>query len=236
MKTLSLYLDGTTPDKLSLKRLTLYLHQLSVLYGHEEAVHFDAVKPGSAQLLSKVEEQAFPKVVIRIKEVNAGLGGSRLNAAFKKLSDLMLEDRVDGSLRAEGAQIIQFPKGKLIEPPLRVIKSSNIQGWLYSIGGRDEFIPVKVEGADGEMMSCEAPKSIAVDLAHLLFKQVRLNGEGEWERRPDGSWRLLKLRIDSFKELKDIGLKAAIAQLKATGGIKWNDMPAPHTEILESRG
>jgi len=236
MKDITLYLDGTTPERLSMKRLAEYLRELSSFYGSEPAVHFDCVKDGSAQLVCRVEDACYPVILNQVREVASGIGGKRPTRAFRKLSDFMLDDRVDGYLKAEGAQIIQFPKGKLAEPPLRVIKSSSVQGRLYSVGGKDATVPVRLEGADGETLLCETNVQIAERLAQLLFKPVRLQGEGEWERRPDGSWRLIKLVISSYVKLEDVGFKAAIAKLKAAGGVKWDDMPSPHSEILESRG
>lgn len=236
MKDITLYLDGTSPDRLSMKRLAEYLRELSTFYGSESAVHFDSVREGSAKLVCRVEDACYPVVLNQVREVSSGIGAKRPARSYQKLSDLMLDDRVDGHLQAEGKQIIQFPKGKLAEPPLRIIKSSHIQGRLYSVGGKDSTVPVRVEGADGESLLCETNVQIAERLAQLLFKPVRLHGEGEWERRPDGSWRLIKLVVSSFVKLEDIGFKAAIAKLKAAGGVKWDDMPSPHTEILESRG
>lgn len=236
MKDITLYLDGTTPDKLSMKRLSEYLRELSSFYGSEPAVHFDSVKDGSAQLVCRVEDACYPVVLNQVREVASGIGAKRPTRSYRKLADLMLDDRVDGYLRAEGAQIIQFPKGKLAEPPLRVIKSSSVQGRLYSVGGKDATVPVRLEGSDGETLLCETNVHIAERLAQMLFKPVRLQGEGEWERRPDGSWRLIKLVISSYVKLEDIGFKAAIAKLKAAGGVKWDDMPSPHIGILESRG
>lgn len=236
MKDITLYLDGTSPDQLSMKRLAEYLRELSSFYGSEAAVHFDSVKEGSAMLVCRVEDTCYPVVLNQVREVANGIGAKRPTRSFRKLSDLMLDDRVDGYLKAEGAQIIQFPRGKLAEPLLRVIKGSSVQGRLYSVGGKDSTVPIRLEGADGETLLCETNVQIAERLAHLLFKPVRLTGEGEWERRPDGSWRLIKLVISSFAKLEDVGFKAAIAKLKAAGGVKWDDMPSPHSEILESRG
>ncbi|PVZ19952.1 MULTISPECIES: hypothetical protein [unclassified Pseudomonas] len=236
MKDLTLYLDGTTPDKLSMKRLAEYLRELSSFYGSEAAVHFDSVQEGSAKLVCRVEDASYPVVLNQVREVAGGVGAKRPTRSYKKLSDLMLDDRVDGYLKADGAQIIQFPKGKLAEPPLRIVKSSTVQGRLYSVGGKDSTVPVRLEGADGETLHCETNMQIAERLAQLLFKPVRLSGDGEWERRPDGSWRLLKLVISSHQKLEDVGFKAAIAKLKAAGGVKWDDLPSPHSEILESRG
>ncbi|MGY2184683.1 hypothetical protein [Pseudomonas sp. SDO5591_S426] len=236
MKELTLYLDDLTPGQLSMKRLADYLRALSVLYGSEESVHFDRVESGSAQLKSLVDEKAFPLIMNQVREVSGGLGKKSAVAAYKTLSGYMALDRTGGSIRSEGAQIFQFPRVKLEEPPLRIIKPSSIQGRLYSVGGKDETVPVRIEGADNESLLCEADVAVAERLAQFLFKPVRLHGDGEWVRSDEGAWKLVKLKISTFTKLEDIGFKEAIARLKAAGGVDWNDMSSAHPDILETRG
>ena len=236
MKELTLYLDDLTPGQIPLQRLAEYLHALARLYGHEDAVHFDSVNAGSARLLSLVEDDAYPKVISQVQEVSSGLGPKRALSGFERLCELMAEDKTGGSLRAGGAPILQFPIPKHEDSPLRLIKPSSVQGRLYSVGGKDETIPVRIEGADRETLHCEASIDVAERLGQYLFKTVRVSGDGQWEREPDGSWKLVKLKISSFVKLEDIGFKDAVARLKAAGGVNWNDISDAHSEILDSRG
>lgn len=236
MKELTLYLDDLTPGQLSMKRLAEYLRALAALYGHEESVHFDSVKTGSAQLQSHIEDRAYPGVLNQVREVSGGLGSKRAVSAFDRLAELMAEDKTGASLKSGGAQIFQFPAAKTDEPPMRIIKPSSVQGKLYSVGGKDDTIPVRIEGPNNETLHCEADIDVAERLAQLLFKPVRVSGDGEWERKTDGSWKLIKLKVTSFTKLEDIGFKEAIARLKAAGGVDWNDMSGAHSSILETRG
>ncbi|MFI8479663.1 hypothetical protein ACIGCM_03740 [Pseudomonas sp. NPDC078700] len=236
MKELTLYLDDLSPGQLSMKRLAGYLRALSAFYGSEEAVHFDRVDTGSAQLMSNIEDKAYPIVMNQVREVSGGLGKKSAVAAYKTLSEYMAADGTGGSIRSGGATIFQFPKVKIESPPLRIVKPSSVQGRLYSVGGKDDTIPVRLEGADNESLLCEADIAVAERLGQLLFKQVRLHGDGEWVRSSDGAWKLVKLRISSFSKLEDIGFKEAIARLKAAGGVDWNDIPTAHSNILETRG
>lgn len=236
MKELTLYLDDLAPGQLPLKRLADYLRALSTFYGCEESVHFDRVAPGSAQLKSYVEEKAFPLVMNQVREVSGGLGKKSAISAYKALAELMAADGTGASIRSDGAKIFQFPKVKNEDPPLRIIKPSSIQGRLYSVGGKDDTIPVRIEGSDSESLLCEADVAVAERLAQLLFKQVRLHGDGEWVRSSDGAWKLVKLKISTFSKLEDIGFKEAIAKLKAAGGLDWNEGSGVHSGILESRG
>lgn len=236
MKELTLYLDDLTPDTLSMKRLAEYLRALSTLYGKEEAVHFDAVGTGSAKLVARVEEDAYVQILNQVREVSGGIGAKRASDAYRKLADLMAEDRTGASLRTTGgAQILQFPKPVPQEDLLRIVKPSTVQGRLYSVGGKDDSVPVRLEGANGETLHCEASVDMAEKLAHVLFKSVRLIGDGEWVRQQSG-WKLVKLKVSDFTKLDDSSFKGAVAKLKAAGGIKWNDMPEGHSEILGSRG
>lgn len=236
MKELTLYLDDLTPDTLSMKRLAEYLRALAILYGKEDAVHFDAVDTGSAKLRARVEDNAYPEILNQVREVSGGLGAKKPSDAYRKLADLMAEDKTGASLRTTGgAKILQFPKPVDQEELLRIVKPSSVQGRLYSVGGKDDSVPVRLEGANGETLHCEASIDMAEKLAHALFKSVRLVGDGEWIRRQDG-WKLVKLRVSDFTKIDDSGFKDAVAKLKAAGGIKWNEMPEGHSEILGSRG
>lgn len=236
MKELTLYLDDLTPGQLSMKRLAEYLRALSALYGSEDSVHFDSVQVGSAQLKSFIDDSAFPVVMNQVREVSGGLGKKKAITAYEKLAELMAADRTGASIRSEGAQIFQFPSVKNEEPPLRIVKPSSIQGRLYSVGGKDETVPVRIEGADNETLHCEAGIDVAERLAQVLFKPVRVHGDGEWERSANGAWKLIKLRISTFTKLEDVGFKEAVARLKAAGGVNWDDMSSAHSEILETRG
>lgn len=236
MKELTLYLNDLTPGQIPMKRLAEYLRALALFYGHEDAVHFDSVKPGSARLQTLIEDSAYPGVINQVREVSGGLGSKRAVSGFERLSELMAEDNTGASLRSGNAQIFQFPSPKHEEEPLRLVKPSSIQGKLYSVGGKDDTIPVRIEGADHETLHCEAGIDIAERLGQYLFKAVKVSGDGQWERKPDGSWKLVKLKITSFVKLEDISFKEAVARLKAAGGITWNEISNAHSEILDSRG
>jgi hypothetical protein len=236
MKTLTLHLDGITPEKLSMKRLTEYLRELATLYGSEDSVHFQSVTSGSACLNADVEEHRYQAVISQVREVAGGVGSKRPTKAYTRLADLMFEDRVDGSLKADGANIVQFPRAKCAEPPLVIVKQSSVQGRLYSVGGKDDTIPVRLEGADGETLNCEADMVLAEQLGTLIFKHIRLHGDGEWERRQGGGWKLKKLRIKSYEKLENIGFKTAVSRLRSAGGLLWNEKNSPHAEVLDLRG
>nr|WP_300312832.1 hypothetical protein [Halomonas sp.] len=236
MKTLTLHLDGIKPADLPMKRLAEYLCELSELYGKEGRVHFTSVTKGSAMLNARVDDDHYTKVLHRVREVANGVGPKAATKAYRRLTDLMQEDQTSGTVMSEGAQIIQFPHTPRRQKPMVVFRTGSVQGRLYTIGGKDDSVPVRLEGANGETLYCETDLETAALLAPLLFKQIRIYGKGEWERRQTGGWRLKKMRIASYEPLEKGSLKVAIERMREAGGILWDRIDSPHKSILDQRG
>jgi len=57
-----LYIDALTPTTISMASLAEYMADFAELLGHHEHLHFEAVKPGSLSLTSRVEPIARNKV------------------------------------------------------------------------------------------------------------------------------------------------------------------------------
>lgn len=237
MKKLTLKLNDYSPHTLSMKRLGQYLSHLSDMLGEVEHVHFSSVSKGSAMLNVEIEELHYQKVLTHVREVPKGLGLKKHQAAYKALQKLMDEDGTGGAIldNAE-APVLSFRKRQDDDKPLVVNKPGSIQGRLYLVGGKDETIPVRLEGANGETLLCEATTDIAQQLSGLLFKQVRVSGHGTWERSSDGRWRLRKLKVESFQELNTSNASSVLATMQSLGGLKWADMDNPHTVAKDLRG
>lgn len=236
MKKLTLHLDGTAPDKLPMARLAEYLRELSTLLGSKEHVHFENVSEGSACLNTLVEDEKYSEVVFHAQQAASGSGSKRARKAYLELTSLMEQDRIDGQLITATGTLIYFPKAKRELPAIVIKKRGSIQGRLYIVGGKDDTVPVRLEGVDGETLLCEANTTMAEELGALLFKYVRLHGLGEWESRPNGGWKLRKLEIHSYQKLEMGGLRAAIRKIKQSGDTNWSEMDAPHAVISELRG
>lgn len=237
MKKLTLKLDNCSPESLSMKRLSQYLAHLAEMLGEVEHVHFSSVSKGSAMLNMDVEESHYPQVVSHIREVPNGMGLKKHQAAYQTLQRLMDEDGTGGAIldNAE-APILSFRKRQENEEPLIVNKSGSVQGRLYLVGGKDDTIPVRLEGANGETLYCEASTAIAQQLSPLLFKHVRVSGQGSWERSTEGVWRLKKLKIETFQELNTTKASSVIRKMQSLGGLKWAEMDDPHGMARDLRG
>lgn len=237
MKKLTLKLHDRNPETLSMKRLAQYLAQLSDMLGEVEYVHFSSVSQGSAMLNLDIEELHYQRVITHVREVPKGMGARKQQAAYRNLQKLMDEDGTGGAILDDAkAPILSFRKRAENEKPLVLNRSGSVQGRLYLVGGKDETIPVRLESVNGETLYCEAPTDIAQRLSPLLFRQVRVSGQGSWERSPEGTWKLKKLKIETFQELDSAGLGEVTNRLRSIGGLKWADMENPHDVAQDMRG
>ena len=237
MKKLTLKLNDRTPETLSMKRLGKYIDHLSDMLGEVEHVHFESVSEGSARLNVSVEDLHYQQVLSHVREVPNGTGAKKQLSAYRRLQELMDEDGTGGViLNDTDTKILSFPRRPDDEKPLVVNKPGSVQGRLYRVGGKDDTIPVHLEGANRETLRCEASIEMARDLSSLMFKQIRVSGHGTWERSPDGGWKLKKLKIESYQELDTAKVGDVVGRLQAIGGLKWADMDDPHGVAKDLRG
>jgi hypothetical protein len=237
MKKLTLKLNDCSPETLAMKRLGQYLAHLSDMLGEVEHVHFSSVGTGSAMLNVDIEDLHYQQVLTHVREVPNGMGPKKNQSAYKALQKLMDEDSTGGAILDNSqAPVLSFRKRQDDEKPLVVNKAGSVQGRLYMVGGKDETVPVRLEGANGETLHCESSTDIAQQLSALLFKQVRVSGWGAWERLPEGCWRLRKLKIESFQELDTAKASSVLVKLQSLGGLKWAEMDDPHGVARDMRG
>src|SRR5450759_1912539 len=114
-----LRIDVFSVESLPMSRLAEYMTELARLLGEQERVHFSRLEPGSAVLVSSVENPAVPKVGERLHKVREGHGPKDAMQAYKALDTLLAKDNAIASLTAEGgAEIIAFP-GRTRPEPMR---------------------------------------------------------------------------------------------------------------------
>ncbi|OQP32392.1 hypothetical protein [Pantoea latae] len=215
---LTLKLDGTSPSKLPMAKLVKYMAALTDFYGSVEAVHFDSVSEGSADLNAWVDNDISYNAVI----TKATLAAQNNGSSYQRLTNLLEQDGFVGKLLDRNdTVIISFPTIKK-DMPLYVTKVAEIQGRLYSVGGKDDSIPVRIEGPNGETFKCEATPELASSLGSHLFKNIRVKGESNWEKR-EGKWELKKMKIASFTLLKKTSLRDAISSIKQAPGDQWSE-------------
>ena len=232
-------IDAWTPDTLPMSRLADYLAKLSILFGNIEHVHFVKVRKGSAVPVIAVEPTANPKVVVRLKLVGTPDAPEELSRAQQDINHMLRVDGATAYLRIKGgAKIIEFSGAKTpLAEEVVLFEQGELEGMVIRIGGKDETVPVMLEGEDGIYYRCNTKREIAKQLAPYLFGQrVRIHGRGKWRRTQERAWELDNFDIKSFEPLDETPLADAIESLRGIEGSDWNEMDNPQKELKKLRG
>lgn len=237
--TFDFRIDTWKPDTLPMSRLAEYLARLAVLFGNKEHVHFMKVRKGSAIPEIVVDEPAVPKVKARLSLVGTPDAPEDLTRANRDINRMLRDDNASGVLRLKaGANILEFPgrKTPLAEEAV-VYEFGELDGVVIRIGGKDETVPVLMEGEQGVYYHCNASRENARKLAAFLFGQtVRVIGRGKWRRTQEGEWELENFDIKDFEALDEAPLADVVAGLRGLEGSGWNEMDDPQAELKRLRG
>lgn len=232
-------IDAWAPDTLPMSRLADYLAQLATLFGNKDHVHFVKVVKGSAVPVISVENTAQPKVEARLRLVDTSDAPKELSNAKQRINEMLREDNASAYIRPRGgAKILEFKGAKTpLAEEVVLYEQGELDGTVIRIGGKDETVPVMLEGENGQYFRCNTKRDIAKNLAsHIFGAQVRVSGKGKWRRNQQGEWELDLFDIQSFEALDDTPLQDVIAGLRAIDGSQWNDMAAPQEELKKLRG
>ncbi len=226
-------INAYTPDTLPLARCADYLHELADIFGESPHVHFMKIIEGSTQLVAKVEHEAVPKVEERINAIERGNGPASSMKAYDKINKMLMEDNGTGAILRGRAKILKFPgKKEDIIKPMTIQQPGEIVGELNRVGGSRDIVHITINSEENDISSINVKREIAKDLAKHLFEQVKLIGNGRWERNVEGVWNLISFTVDSFEVLEDIPLSQTVLELR---GIKGEWKKDVLSEILESR-
>jgi hypothetical protein len=220
-----LKIDVFSVDSLPMSRLAEYMAELARLFGEQERVHFSHLEPGSAVLVSSIEDPAFPKVGERLHKVRDGHGPKDAMQAYNTLDTLLAKDNAIATLTGDGnAEIIAFP-GRTRPKPIRYgpfREEGSLDGTVIRIGGRDDTIPVLLKDAEGAEYPCQTTLELSKKLAlHYRGATVRVLGSGKWIREENGSWTLQQFDITNFEVMDEAPLTDVVAKLRAVEGGEW---------------
>lgn len=212
-------------------RLAEYMSELSRLLGEPERVHFSKLEPGSAVLVSTIEDQAASKVGERLQKLRAGTAPADVQKAFHALDSLLAKDNAVATLVGDGevaANVIRFP-GRTRPKPMRYgpfREDGSLDGVVIRIGGRDDSIPVLLKDVEGTEYRCQTSVDVSKELAaHYRGATLRVHGSGKWVREESGSWTLQQFDIYSFDVLEDVSLADVVKRLREVKGNEWNEDP-----------
>ena len=231
-------IDVYSPDTLPMKRLAQYIQQLADLYGNYDQVHFVRVDPGSAVLVSAVENTAVSKVRERIEGAKNQTGSPEALRAWDNINDLLRKDNAKASLReANGAEILVFPGREMPQPDFKgtISQVETLEGRIVGIIGMDNTKHVHVEYGDSKF-SCECTEEMARQLKTFLYEdEIRLHGQARYIRNEEGKWELKYFKIISFEKVDNASLSQVVNKLRAINGNDWKKTEDPWGKLMQLR-
>jgi hypothetical protein len=233
-------IDAYTPETIPLIRLTEYLHDVAVLFGNTDSVHFGGkVEKGSTVPVLLVRKEAEVKVRERLQSVKAKDGPEEAMRAQKDINERLRKDDAKGAIvDPVKRRILVFP-GRDLNRLLEYgpfTQPGMLEGIPIKIGGEGEFVPVHLEDRLGEVRWCWAKRSLAKEIArHLFTSVVKVEGTERLIRTRDGEWEMKSFRAKGFVVVDTaVTLRASVNHLRAIPG-KWKDLDDPLGELMKIR-
>jgi len=239
-KKYTLYIKAYTPETIPMARLALYMQNLAAMFGHEKAVHFQTLKPGSTRLVTRIDHEDVPKVATHLEMVKKGEGSPEANKAQAEIDRLLTEDNATGLIYEdddENAEIIAFPGVTRPRPTTYgpFSQQGSLDGILISVGGADQTVHVQLQNGEIRYTGIVTNRDTARRLARHMYEPVRILGTGRWLRNQDGDWILKKFQIESFCVLAADDLREAIDKMRKIEGSEWKKMDDPIGALKDLR-
>ncbi|SHM13144.1 hypothetical protein [Rhizobacter sp. OV335] len=232
-------MDAWQPDTLPMRRLAEYVAELAKLFGSSEHVHLIKVRSGSAVPEIAVDPIAQASVAQRLALVGTPQADRELTRHYRTLNALLREDGCSAVLKLKhGDKVLDFPGSKtLLTQEIVTREFGTLDGVVIRVGGKDDTVPVWLEGEGGEKLQCSASRSTAKELApHLFGGPVRVSGDGRWRRDAERVWTMESFVIKSWERLDDRSLETMVLQAREVLGNGWADLDDPLAEWHRIRG
>jgi hypothetical protein len=256
-KRMIFYIDAYSPETIPMAKLAEYMTDFAELLGKEHAVHFEAVEPGSTQIVSRVEFEDVPKVRARLTEMHNGAAPKELVRLMAQIDHRLANDNATGRIlfvenERAGTAFPQSPVAVSVAAAVELLafpgrdrpkipsygpftQEGHLDGVLIALGGKDETISIRLQNGEITYSHCDTTRTIARELAKHMFEPVRIHGTGRWVREADGAWTLIRFRIHRFEPLSGDSLRETVAALRAVPGSEWNDFKDPLAELDDLR-
>ncbi len=198
-------------------RLAQYVEKFAALLGNESSVHFISVEPGSCRLRASAEDPAVPKIKERASRIADRTASRPALKAHDEIDDLLAADNAIGEIYFGDSKVLEFPgrRRRVKEEIGPVQRPTTIDGYIFSIGGKDETINVHLKDGDIEskcVVSIEMARKLKPYL--LMPQKVRLLGNGQWYRE-DGRWHRRSFTAEDFLPLNEAALGESLNRLRA---------------------
>jgi len=232
-------IDAFTPENLPMARLAEYMAALARLVGHEKSTHFVGVRPGSACLVSRVDDFDLPKVQTRLRAVETDSAPPEAAKAFKALDEMLAADNAVGELTGlDGDVVIPFPGRErpkpLTFPAFR--QDGSIDGEIVNIGGKDSTAHIILKDDAVTYSNISLTRDQAREMAKYLYgPKIRIFGIGRWERHPEGAWKLLSFNVDRYEILDDEPLHSVLSEIRNIPGNALTDNGDAYNDLMSLR-
>jgi hypothetical protein len=232
-------IDAYTPETIPMARLAEYMADFAKLFGENKCVHFVAVENGSANLVSRIDEEVAPKIRERVYGAARGEAPREAIDALRSLGRRLREDKSAGALIEEkDREILRFsnPEPEPIDYG-GITQAGSLDGILIVIGGTTDPVPAHIQAADQtRTYNCYASRALAKQLAPYLFgTELRVHGSGRWFRDADDTWKLDRFNIESFEVLGAETLSEALNAIRAISGSEWQKLEDPWATLWTIR-
>lgn len=234
-----LRIDVWKPETLPLKRLAEYASELAKLFGSAPDVHLLKIRRGSHVQEFAVANTARASVERQLALVRTTDAPEELVKPYRNVNQYLRADGGSAVLKLNGgAKIIDFPGCKTpLAEEVVIHEAGTLDGVVIRVGGKDDTVPVWLEGENREKLACTASRPIAKELAtHLFGSAVRVNGMGKWRRDAERIWELEEFVIKSWEALDATPLDEMVTRLRDVRGSGWDLVEDPLAEWRRIRG
>lgn len=217
-----------TPETMPFDRLLEYLQQIAVIIGDSSNVHLVDVKEGSTAPAFLVHKKAAPVIRASVAEVGYGRGTKDQARAYNRVRRMLRRDTRDAGrpalLRSPQAVILEIPVAPEESGALHGIRqATSVEGALIRIGGAGDHATMQMQDLQGNLLTgLTASRSLAKDMAKLIYEPLRVNGVGLWNRTYEGEWQLDRMQVQSYEPLEEELLTDVIQKLRSLG-VVWPD-------------
>ncbi|HOD71940.1 MAG TPA: hypothetical protein PKO27_12990 [Deltaproteobacteria bacterium] len=216
-------IEAYTPETFPMARCAEYLSQLATVVGETPYVHFVRLESGCVELAYRVDSEAIPKVEERIEKVKRNEGTVVEMAAYRRMNHMLREDNGKAVITSSDGEMLRFPGKEETHIKLASVKQhGKIDGELIRVGGSKEKVPILLDVEGKQLSHFYTTRTIAKRMGNYLFEEVRLFGDGLWERNTEGEWALKVFRVDRFEVLPKRTISETVESLRKLKG-EWGE-------------
>lgn len=229
-------IEGFTPETMPFGRLIDYYAELKRLLGLPDHLHLvDITKSSHANGLAVDPdyEKKFTERLLMIKEGKAPKSAMR---ARDQINFMLREDGTSADfIGPDGSNIIPFPGKKADDNVVySICDKAEFSGELYHIAGSHNDVKLRISTDTFGVVYCHANREMGIALRDFLFEQVKITGQGNWQRSADGAWTVSDVTITDYAPISKGNLRDTVDRLRALD-IDWPEDVLGEIDDLEER-